>query len=70
MDTVRLENVMEKIDQIYAWKRLYWQAIESGFEPLEAGDYATRHLPSNLPMPRLEARNARISQAYRAVAIA
>lgn len=36
---------MEYTDPTFAWKQLYWSAIEEGFEPWEAADHANRQLP-------------------------
>lgn len=63
-----MEGAMEMIDQIYMWKRLYWQAIDRGFEPGEAGRFACRALSCcKLPFP-LRRHNYRISTSFPAVA--
>jgi hypothetical protein len=37
-----MEGVMEKVDQIYLWKRLYWRAVDNGLEPGKAQRFAYR----------------------------
>ncbi len=39
---------MEHSDPTFAWKQLYWSAIEEGFEPWEAAEHANRQLPSEM----------------------
>lgn len=36
---------MDKPDPTFAWKQLYWSAIEEGLEPWEAAEHANRRLP-------------------------
>lgn len=42
---------MEQQTQIYLWKRLYWQAIQDGYEPGQAEDFASRVLAGQLNPP-------------------
>ncbi|HET9699799.1 MAG TPA: hypothetical protein VFP70_02650 [Burkholderiales bacterium] len=46
---------MDKPDPTFAWKQLYWSAIEEGLEPWEAAEHANRRLPREVP-----AREARL----------
>jgi hypothetical protein len=54
---------MEMSDPTFAWKQLYWSAIEEGLEPWEAAEHANRRLPqefqgreSRLPEQRASQR--------------
>jgi hypothetical protein len=60
---------METMDQIYLWKRLYWQAISDGCGPDEAERFANRSLPCSQRTSRCAAPTIRISTTYAAVAI-
>lgn len=42
---------MSMIEKIYRWKQLYWQAIEDGFEPWDAEQFANRSLSRELQIP-------------------
>ena len=59
---------METMDQIYLWKRLYWQAIGDGCEPGEAERFANRSLPSSQSSSWRAMPTIRISTTYAAVA--
>lgn len=59
---------METMDQIYLWKRLYWQAISDGCEPCEAERIANRSLPCSQRSARCVPPTIRISTAFAAVA--
>ena len=37
---------MDMSDPTFAWKQLYWSAIEEGLEPWEAAEHANRRLPA------------------------
>ncbi|HET9699745.1 MAG TPA: hypothetical protein VFP70_02375 [Burkholderiales bacterium] len=39
---------MEEQNQIYFWKRLYWQAIQDGYEPGQAEQFANQVLATQL----------------------
>lgn len=39
---------MEMSDPTFAWKQLYWSAIEEGLEPWQAAELANRRLPAEL----------------------
>lgn len=39
---------MEQQNQIYFWKRLYWQAIQDGYEPGQAEQFANQVLATQL----------------------
>lgn len=39
---------MEEQNQIYFWKRLYWQAIQDGYEPGQAEEFANQVLATQL----------------------
>lgn len=43
-----VNQTMEYSDPTFAWKQLYWSAIEEGFEPWEAAEHANRQLPSEM----------------------
>ena len=64
-----LEGVMDTMDQIYLWKRLYWEAIGNGCEPCEAERIANRSLPCSQRTSRYAAPTIRISSTYAAVAV-
>jgi hypothetical protein len=55
---------METIDQIYHWKRLYWQAIERGFEPCQAEEFANRALREQRQVPVPMKQKVHISASY------
>lgn len=58
---------MDTMDQIYLWKRLYWDAIARGLEPVKATLFANQALPAQPHgAPRL-AQSFRISNTYPAV---
>jgi hypothetical protein len=59
---------MDTINQIYLWKRLYWQAISNGCEPGEAERIANRSLPPQQRASRRATPTVRISRTYAAVA--
>jgi hypothetical protein len=40
---------MEMSDATFAWKQLYWSAIEEGLEPWQAAEQANRRLPQEMP---------------------
>ena len=63
-----LEDVMETMDQIYLWKRLYWQAVGNGCEPGEAERFANRSLPWQQRTSHRATPTARISATYATVA--
>jgi hypothetical protein len=62
-----LEGAMEIIDQIYMWKRLYWQAIENGSEPVEAERFANSNLSRNGQVPGRRTLKVHFSGTYLAV---
>ena len=64
-----LEGVMETMDQIYLWKRLYWQAIGNGCEPGEAERVANRSLPCSQRSLRRAVPTIRIFSTYAAVPV-
>jgi hypothetical protein len=39
---------MDQPDPTFAWKQLYWSAIEEGLEPWEAAEHANRRLPGEV----------------------
>lgn len=39
---------MERLDHIYIWKHLYWRAIQDGYEPQQAEEFANRMLSTEL----------------------
>lgn len=55
---------MDTMDQIYLWKRLYWQAIERGLEPFKATLIANQSLPAQPHGPGRPGQSLRISFAY------
>jgi hypothetical protein len=59
---------METMDQIYLWKRLYWQAVGNGCEPGEAERFANRSLPWQQRTSHRATPTARISATYATVA--
>jgi len=60
---------METMDQIYLWKRLYWQAVGDGCEPGEAERFANRSLPASQRISGRATPSIRISSTYAAVAV-
>lgn len=60
---------METMDQIYLWKRLFWQAISEGCEPDEAERVANRNLPCSQRTSCCAPRTARISMTYAVVPV-
>lgn len=59
---------MDTMDQIYLWKRLYWEAIGRGLEPLEATLFANQALPAQPHAAPRAAQNLMISACYPPVA--
>lgn len=59
-----LEGIMETIDQIYLWKRLFWQAVSDGCEPGEAERIANSRLPCQQRTMRRAAPTVRISTTF------
>lgn len=58
---------MQTMDQIYLWKRLYWQAVNDGLDPGEARRFAYRAFcRCSTPFPALK-RQVRISTSFPAV---
>lgn len=55
---------METMDQIYLWKRLYWQAIERGLEPVKAALFANISLPAQPHGASRPGQSPRISTTY------
>jgi hypothetical protein len=62
-----VEDVMDTMDQIYLWKRLYWEAIARGLEPMKATVFANRTLPAQPHGAPRSRQSARISSTYPAV---
>lgn len=58
---------METIDQIYLWKRLFWQAVGNGCEPGEAERYANSRLPCRQRTSHRGTPMVRISTTFPAV---
>ena len=55
---------MDTMDQIYLWKRLYWDAIARGLEPVKATLFANQTLPAQPHAPARELESFGISFAY------
>jgi hypothetical protein len=60
---------MDTMDQIYLWKRLYWQAVGDGCEPGEAERFANRSLPPSQRGSRRATPSIRISSICSVVAL-
>ena len=58
---------MDTMDQIYLWKRLYWEAISRGLEPVKARLFANQTLPAQPHGNFRPGQNFRISATYPAV---
>jgi hypothetical protein len=68
MDTEEIvEEVMDTMDQIYLWKRLYWEAIGRGLDPVSAALFANQTLPAQPHARPRRGQSLRISAAYPAV---
>jgi hypothetical protein len=60
------ERQVEQSDRIYLWKHLYWRAIQEGYEPRQAEEFANRMLASELK-PEEPSSDAESSEGKRAV---
>lgn len=58
---------MDTMDQIYLWKRLYWQAVDSGLEPGEARRFACRAFSRSAFQCPTPMHHVRISRSFPAV---
>jgi hypothetical protein len=58
---------MDTMDQIYLWKRLYWEGIALGLGPIEATRFANQSLPAQPHAAPRPVQNFRISGTYPAV---
>lgn len=58
---------METMDQIYLWKRLYWQAVNNGLDPGEARRFAYRAFCRCTTSFQAPKRHVRISTSFPAV---
>lgn len=59
---------MDTMDQIYLWKRLYWEAIGRGLDPVKATLFANQALPAQPHAAPRPAQTVRISSGYPPVA--
>ncbi|HEX9180702.1 MAG TPA: hypothetical protein VF859_09930 [Burkholderiales bacterium] len=55
---------MDTMDQIYLWKRLYWEGIALGLGPFEATRYANQYLPAQPHAAPRAVQSIRISTTY------
>lgn len=66
---MNVEGTMETMDQIYLWKRLFWQAVSEGCEPDEAERVANLNLPCSRRDSRRVPPTTRISMTYAVVPV-